>query len=86
MKLKENFLTYQINGETLLVPTAQAPFHGLGQGNETVGRILDCLKRDTSEEAIVDALYAEFDGNRREMAEDVHSVIAKLRKIGAIEE
>lgn len=86
MKLNENFLIHNMNGETLLIPTAEAPFHGLGQGNATVGIILNCLTEDTSEEKIVDALAAEFVGSREEMAEDVRSVIAKLRAIGAIEE
>ena len=70
----------------MLIPTAEAAFHGLGEGNKTVGVILNCLKKDTTEEKIVDALAAEFDGSREEMAEDVRSVIAKLRKIGAIDE
>ncbi|MBR1482910.1 MAG: PqqD family protein [Ruminococcus sp.] len=86
MKLHNTFLIYDVSGETMLIPTSAAPFHGLGEGNQTVGVILKCLQKDTTEEAIVDALAAAFDGSREEMAEDVRSVIAKLRKIGAIEE
>ncbi len=70
----------------MLIPTAEAPFHGLGQGNATVGVILNCLTKDTTKEEIIDALSAEFDGSRQEMAEDVSSVISKLRAIGAIDE
>lgn len=84
MKLNENFLVHRLNGETLLIPTAAAPFHGLGEGNETVGAILDCLKNETTEEEILNALEAAFEGSRSDMAEDVRSVIAKLRSIGAI--
>ena len=86
MKLNDAFVIYSINGDTLLVPTAAAPFHGLGEGNATVGAILNCLKTDTTEEKIVDALAAEFVGDRSEMAQDVRSVLEKLRSIGAIEE
>lgn len=86
MKLNENFVIHQISGETMLIPTAAASFHGLGEGNETVGVILTCLTEDTTEEAIVDVLAAEYTGSRREMREDVRSVIAKLRAIGAIDE
>lgn len=86
MKLKENFVVHTMQGETLLIPTAGAPFHGLGQGNETVGVILHCLERDTTAEEIVEALAAAFHGSRQEMTEDVSSVIAKLRAIGAIDE
>nr|WP_316614033.1 PqqD family protein [uncultured Ruminococcus sp.] len=86
MKLNDNFVIHTINGETLLVPTAEAPFHGLGEGNETVGVILRCLTEDTTEEKIVDTLYSEFNGNREEMAQDVREAIKKLRSIGAIDE
>lgn len=86
MKLNEDFVLHNISGETLLIPTAAAPFHGLGEGNETVGVILKCLTEDTTEEKIVDALAAEFTGDREEMTEDVRSVIAKLRNIGALDE
>ena len=85
MKLNENFVIHQISGETMLIPTAAVSFHGLGEGNETVGVILTCLTEDTTEEAIVDVLAAEYTGSRREMREDVRSVIAKLRAIGAID-
>ena len=70
----------------MLIPTASAPFHGLGEGNETVGVILTCLTKDTTEEKIVDVLAGEFAGSREEMKEDVRSVIAKLREISAIDD
>lgn len=86
MKLNKNFLIHKTSEEFMLVPTAAAPFHGLGEGNETVGVILNCLTKDTTEEEIVNALAEQFIGNREEMAEDVHSVITKLKAIGALDE
>ena len=86
MKLNKNFVVHTLDGETVLVPTAAAPFHGVGEGNETVGVILNCLTEDTTEEKIVDELAARYTGSREEMAEDVSSVIAKLRAIGAIDD
>ena len=86
MKLNDNFLIHQMGGETMLVPTAAAPFHGLGEGNETVGVILNCLTKNTTEAEIVEALAAKFDGSREEMAEDVRMVVSKLRAIGAIDD
>ena len=70
----------------MLIPTASAPFHGLGEGNETVGVILTCLTKDTTEAKIVAVLAGEFAGSREEMKEDVRSVIAKLREIRAIDD
>ena len=48
--------------------------------------IVDLLKTDTTEDAIVDAMFDRFDAPREVIASDVAEVIGKLRSIGAIEE
>ena len=63
--LKNEFIVHNIGDETLLVPTAEANFHGLVQGNKTVGVILECLKHDTTEQEIVDTLCERFEGDPR---------------------
>ena len=68
------------------MPTAEAPFHGLVQGNPTMDYILKQLLTDTTEEEIVAALSKEFKGDINDMREDVSAVITELRKIGAIED
>ncbi len=85
MKLNPDFLTHTMDGVALVVPTAGASFHGLVQGNKTVGVILECLEHDTTEQEIVNTLCERFEGDRNEMAQDVADVIAKLRGIGAID-
>lgn len=86
MKLNYHFLTHELNGETLIVPTAGADFHGLIQGNKTLAAIAECLKSETTEEHITDTLCARFDGDREIIAADVAEAIARLREIGAIDE
>ncbi|WP_316630568.1 PqqD family protein [uncultured Ruminococcus sp.] len=86
MKLNPNFLLHNIGEETLLVPTAGAPFHGLLQGNETIGFILKQLEEETTEEEIVSALADEYKGNIGDMREDVSKTLFELRRIGAIDE
>ena len=86
MKLNRNFISHTIDGESVLVPTADADFHGLVQGNKSVGVILECLEKDTTEEEIIDALSERFSGDREIMRADVANVISKLREIGAIDE
>ncbi|HBE14769.1 MAG TPA: hypothetical protein DCY72_00765 [Ruminococcaceae bacterium] len=86
MKLNPDFLTHTMDGAALVVPTSDAPFHGLVQGNKTVGVILECLEHDTTEQEIVDTLCERYEGDRAEMAQDVADVIAKLRGIGAIDD
>ncbi len=86
MKLNDSFVHHQLDDQTVIVPTAGASFHGLIQGNKTLSAIAECLMSDTSEEEIVDALCARFDGNREEIGADVARAIEQLREIGAIDE
>ena len=86
MKLSNSFVHHQIDGQTVIVPTANADFHGLVQGNKTLAAIVECLENDTTEEQIVDTLCARYDGNPEDIRADVHEAIQKLREIGAIDE
>ena len=86
MKLKNEFIVHNVGEETLLVPTAEAEFHGLVQGNKTVDTILNCLKEDTNEEQILSSLKEKYNGDEADMRADITDVIAKLRAIGAIDE
>lgn len=86
MKLNKNFIFHTLDGEAVLVPTADAPFHGLIQGNKTVGAVLEMLSAGADEEDLVEGLSARFDGTRAEIMEDVASVLSKLRSVGAIDD
>jgi hypothetical protein len=86
MKLNKNFISHTIDGQTVVVPTAGADFHGLVQGNKTVAVILECLENETTEEAITEELYKRFNGDKELMKADVHDVVSKLKGIGAIDE
>ena len=86
MKLNPYFIHHNMDGQSILVPTADASFHGLVQGNKSVDFILDCLEQDTTEEAIVEAMAQRFQGDRALMAQDVADVVARLKEIGAIDE
>ena len=46
---------------------------------------MDCLKNDTTEEQIVDAMCLKYDAPRNVIAADVKEILEKLRGIGAIE-
>ena len=69
-----------------LVPVGGIAFRGIIRGNTTAGFILKQLKEDTSVEAVVDAVCAEYNAPRDAIASDVKDIIGKLREIGAIEE
>ena len=86
MKLNTNFVKHTIDGQTVVVPTADAQFHGLVQGNKSVEVIMDCLENDTTEDEIVEVLYNRFDGDKEQMKADVHDVVTRLKEIGAIDD
>lgn len=86
MKLSKSFITHEMDGTTLLVPMADAPFHGVVKGNKTVAFIWNCLQQDTTEQDIVRRLCEAYDGDPAVMEADVKDVIRSLREIGAIED
>ena len=85
MKLKKEFVAHNSKGESILVPTGKAKFSGVVKGNKTLGEILELLKTDTTETAIVDSLESRFDAPREVIERDVRKVIDALTDIGAIE-
>ena len=86
MKLKPTFIRQTIDDTVFLVPTEGNGSVSLIKGNSITGRIIDLLQTETTQEAIVDALYAEYEAPRERIAADVAQVIETLRGAGAIEE
>lgn len=85
MKLKENYITQEMDGEQIMV-AAGGGFAGMVRSNATAAFIVDCLKTGTTREAILDAMEKKYDAPRKVMAADVDMVIGNLRKIGALDE
>ena len=86
MKLKEGFVTHAIEDTHFLVPLGGDAFHGIVRSNETAGFIVDCLKNETTEEEIIDAMCKEYDAPRETIAKDVRKVLDILRSIKALDE
>ena len=85
MKLNPKYLTHETRGEHYMISTSETDFKGIVKNNETAAFIVDCLKSDTTESAIVDKILAEYTGVDRSTVErDVAAEISKLRSIGAI--
>ena len=51
----------------------------------TAAFIVDCLKNETTEKEIVDAMCRKYDAPREVLAADVKEILEKLRGINAIE-
>ena len=86
MRLKKQFLTHETDGMSLLVPLGGAGFSGIVKGNRTLGVILELLKSDTTEEAVVEAMCERFDAPADRISADVQRAVRELRAIGAFEE
>ena len=86
MKLKPGFITHNVGKEQMMVAAGPAAkqFHGLVRSNETAAFIVNCLKQETTEEAIVEAMLEQYDAPRETIRQDVHRVVEQLRQIGAL--
>ena len=86
MKLKPDFITQTIDNTQFLVPIGAESFQGIVRSNKTAAFIVDCLKEETTEEAIVDAMCKKYDAPRDVIAADVKNILNTLRRINALEE
>ncbi len=86
MKLNKEFLIHNTDEESILVPTGGAGFSGIVRGNRTLGVMLELLKTETTEEALVAAMKARFDAPDGAIERDVAKTLSELRKIGAVDE
>ncbi len=86
MKLKSGFVTHTVGKEQMMVAAGPAArsFHGLVRSNETAAFIINCLKKETTEQAIVEAMLEQYDAPRETVEQDVHRVVERLREIGAL--
>lgn len=85
MKLKPDFITHESDDEQIMVSTGDSGFFGMVRSNNTAAFIIDCLKQETTEEQIVDAMANRFEAPKTVIAKDVARVLQTLREIGAIE-
>jgi len=85
MKLKREFIAHDTGAESILVPLGGAGWSGVVKGNRTFGAIIDLLKEDTTEAAVIEGMKSRFDAPEEVIARDVHTALENLRKIGAID-
>ncbi len=86
MKLKDSFITQDIDDTQFLVPVGREAFSGIVRSNPTAAFIVERLKEETTEEALVEAVCREYDAPREVVAADVSRILDTLRGIRALEE
>ena len=86
MKLKSCFITHDTGDEHITVSSGGVSFNGLIRSNKTAGFIVECLKEETTEDAIIEKMLEKYDAPRELIAFDVAKILGNLRRIGAIDE
>ena len=86
MKLKDAFVTQQIEDTQFLIAVGGEAFSGVVRSNKTAAYIVDLLGSEITRDEIVDAMCRKYDAPRAVIAADVDGVLEKLRSIHALEE
>ena len=86
MKLKHDFIIQDIEETQFLVPVGAESFQGIVRSNQTAAFIVDCLREETTEEAIVDAMLDRYAVDRETVTADLKEILEKLRGINALKE
>ena len=72
--------------EQVMFATGDSKFNGVVRSNKTAAFIVDCLKTETTKEAIIDAMNKKYNAGIEEITEDVEKVLDTMRRIGALDE
>lgn len=86
MRLKDSFITQDIDGTQFMVAVGETSFTGIVRSNKTAAFIVECLKTETTKEQIVDTMCAKYDAPKERIEADVEKILEKLRGIGALDE
>lgn len=86
MKLKDGFITHEMDGKQLLVGTGRTGFAGTVKSNQTAAFLVDLLKTETSREQLLVAMLEKYDVAEDVASRDLDKVLETLRSIGALDE
>ena len=85
MKLRTDFITQDIDEIQFLVPVGAEACNNIIRSNKTAAFIVDCLKEETTEEEIINAMCKKYNASREDISADVEEIIDILRTINALE-
>jgi hypothetical protein len=86
MKLNSGFVTHEMGDEQIMVATGGVNFAGLVRSNPSAAFIVDCLKEETTREAIIAKMLEKYDATEDVLTADVDKILSKLRSINALDE
>ena len=88
MKQNPNYIISDVADSHILVPVGEAAvnFNSIISLNEMGQTIWNMLAEDTTEEALLESILAEYDVSAERARADIGSFLAKLRENGCIED
>ncbi|MCR5722788.1 MAG: PqqD family protein [Lachnospiraceae bacterium] len=86
MKLKKDIVTQEILDEQFMISLNDDSFQGMVRSNPTAAFIIEQLKKETTRDEIVDAMFKEYDADRKTIEADVDNILDMLKSYNVIEE
>lgn len=86
MKLNDDYIAQEIDGELYLVPLGGEALFGVIRCNEVGAFLVERLREETDEAALVEALCAAYEAPRDRIAADVGEFLDTLRRAKALAE
>ena len=86
MRLKNDIVTQEIMDEQFLISLSDDTLQGMVRSNPTAAFIINLLKKETTRDEIVEAMFKEYDADRKTIEADVDSVLSMLKSYNVIEE
>ena len=84
MKLKNEFITHDLDGAQIMV-SASGTFSGYLKSNKTAAFIVELLKNEITREEIIAKLLERYDAPEDVISRDVDRILETLKKVGAID-
>ena len=88
MKIKDNFMLRNVAGSHVVLPmgASSAKFSGMLKLNETGVFLWENLKKEISEDDLVNTMLSEYNVSADQAKEDVKEFLDTLRSAGVLEE
>lgn len=87
MKLSNDYISYEIDGEKILVCMDSNKFAGVVKLNKTADFIVEQLKTGCTKETLIHAVTEHFsEVDSAKAGKDIDSLVTALRSVGAIED
>ncbi len=86
MKIRDGYMLSDVAGTPVVVPLgAQTSFHNMIKLNATGKFLWEKLSADTTREALIAAMIAEYEIDEALAARDLDAFLASLSSFGALE-